>query len=204
MQYPEIFNVEDDGVGGAGVMARTRAVGALGARSIIDRRNNGQGQGENCVIRTYYYRYYTYSTAVTITNRPKRGGCSWQEANGKRQTADLTQGRRELGQGRAGHLGALSSQAWRASLAPGSAGTSCPPTDSFPFLGKLRLPLSAQHTSTRPCPGGAPRASGHTEVGSLALPTPHLPTPLHAVGSGTSGKEVPSVCNTSITPRDVP
>jgi hypothetical protein len=109
------------------------------------------------------------TAAVTITNGPKRGGCSWQEANGKRQTADLTQGRRELGQGRAGHFGALSWQAWRASLAPGSAGTSCPPTDSFPFLGKLRLPLSAQHTSTRPCPGGAPRASGQTGSGQLGL-----------------------------------
>ena len=117
----------------------------------------------------------TASTAVTTTNGPKRGGCSWQEANGKRQTADLTQGRWELGQGRAGQGRALrgavlASLAWKPE--PGSAGLRAPQPTPIPFLGKLRvplMPLSAQH-STRPCPGGAPRASGHTESGQQLGP----------------------------------
>lgn len=46
MQDPEIIGSLDDGVGAAGIMARTRAVGALGAR-VGDRRqeDNGQGRG---------------------------------------------------------------------------------------------------------------------------------------------------------------
>ena len=65
-QCPEIISV-DDGVGGAGVMARTRAVGAVGTEYpwtgygalagrtwvIIEQENDIQGRGENCVIRAF-------------------------------------------------------------------------------------------------------------------------------------------------------
>lgn len=97
----------------------------------------------------------TASTAVTTTNGPKRGGCSWQEANGQTQ-------------GRHGNLGTLGRCPGKPGTdKPGSAGISCPPNLLLPFSGK-NCNCSAQPTPV-PRPGGAPRASGRRQVGKRQL-----------------------------------
>jgi hypothetical protein len=105
-QCPEIISV-DDGVGAAGVMARTRAVAAVGTeygglgtgqgRSSTRERHSGT-RGENCVIRAFIIciivqpEYVHTALRVRVrslpgyrrsqqTNRPTRAGGSWQEAN---------------------------------------------------------------------------------------------------------------------------